>query len=137
MNTDNDIREFFQANRPEVSSADDFFASLSARLDAVDAQEAVSEKRYMTVEEVRKMQEEAHRRSRIAIAAAFGIGVIAGICLTVYFFFNPLTSAEVQGAVAEGKSIFSDWKMLLTFIVPCIAMAAAIIPTLRHKKSIL
>ena len=86
MNSDNSIRELFEAQKPHFTDGAQFMAKLSKRLDAV--------------EYIKQYQEQAIRRYKMAMVVAFVVGIISG-ATTIGFLLStpadvPLFTFEVQ-----------------------------------------
>ena len=89
MNKDKALEELFLAQKPHFDDKTDFMASLTRRLDAV--------------EYVRQHQEATIRRYKMAMIAAFVIGIISG-AVTLAFIFStpadiPLFTIHVQSSI--------------------------------------
>ena len=89
MNKDKALEELFLAQKPHFDDKTDFMASLSRRLDAV--------------EYVRQHQEATIRRYKMAMVAAFVIGIISG-AVTLAFILStpvdiPLFTIHVQSSI--------------------------------------
>lgn len=86
MNSDNSIRELFEAQKPHFTDGAEFMARLSKRLDAV--------------EYIKQYQEQTIRRYKMAMVAAFVVGIISG-ATTIGFLLStpadvPLFTFQVQ-----------------------------------------
>ena len=75
MNKDKALEELFLAQKPQFSDSDDFMTSLVKRLDAV--------------EYIKQHQEATIRRYKMAIVAAFVVGVISGAITIAYVLSMP------------------------------------------------
>ncbi len=89
MNKDKALEELFLAQKPHFDDKTDFMASLTRRLDAV--------------EYVRQHQEATIRRYKMAMIAAFVIGIISG-AVTLAFILStpadiPLFTIHVQSSI--------------------------------------
>jgi ABC-type amino acid transport system permease subunit len=89
MNKDKALEELFLAQKPHFDDKADFMASLTRRLDAV--------------EYVRQHQEATLRRYKMAMIAAFVIGIISG-AVTLAFILStpadiPLFTIHVQSGI--------------------------------------
>ena len=85
MNKDNALKELFLAQKPHFDDNADFMAALTQRLDAV--------------EYVRQHQEATLRRYKLAMVAAFVVGIVSG-AVTMAFVLSmpadvPLSEAHV------------------------------------------
>ena len=76
MNKDKALEELFLANKPQFDDKDDFMASLSKRLDAV--------------EYIKQHQEATLRRYKIAMVVAFLSGLIVGGIAIAYILSTPM-----------------------------------------------
>ena len=89
MNKDQALEELFLAHRPQFDDQADFMAELTRRLDAV--------------EYVRKHQEATIRRYKMAMVAAFVVGIVSGAA-TLAFVLSmpadvPLFTVHVQSGM--------------------------------------
>ena len=75
MTKDKTLEELFLAHKPHFDDNDAFMASLNKRLDAV--------------EYLRKYQEATMRRYKMAIVAAFAVGIISGAVSIAYVLSMP------------------------------------------------
>ena len=78
MNSDKALEELFLAQKPQFNDGAEFMAKLTKRLDAV--------------EYIRQYQEQTIRRYKMAMVAAFVVGIISGAA-TIGFLLS--TPAEV------------------------------------------
>ena len=89
MNKDKALEDLFLAQKPHFDDQTDFMAALNRRLDAV--------------EYVRQHQEATLRRYKMAMAAAFVIGIVSGAA-TLAFVLSmpadvPLFTVHVQSSI--------------------------------------
>ena len=89
MNKDKELEELFLAQQPHFDDNEAFMASLNKRLDAV--------------EYVKQHQEATIRRYKLAMVAAFVVGIISG-AITIAFVLSmpaevPLFTFNAQSAV--------------------------------------
>ena len=84
MTKDKALEELFLAHKPHFSDGDDFMASLTKRLDAV--------------EYIKQHQEATIRRYKMAMVAAFVVGIISGAVTIAYVLSAdvPLFNFQVQ-----------------------------------------
>ena len=75
MNKDKALEELFLAQKPQFDDSDDFMASLTKRLDAV--------------EYIKQHQEATLRRYRMAVVVAFLAGLIVGGIAIAYILMSP------------------------------------------------
>ena len=75
MNKDKALEELFLAQQPQFDDSEDFMSSLTKRLDAV--------------EYLKQYQEATIRRYKIAMVAAFVVGIISGAAAITYLLFAP------------------------------------------------
>ena len=75
MNKDKALEELFLAQKPQFSDSNDFMTSLVKRLDAVEF--------------IKQHQEATIRRYKMAIVAAFVVGVISGAITIAYVLSMP------------------------------------------------
>jgi hypothetical protein len=76
MNKDKALEELFLANKPQFDDKDNFMASLTKRLDAV--------------EYIKQHQEATLRRYKIAMVVAFLSGLIVGGIAIAYILSTPM-----------------------------------------------
>ena len=76
MNKDQTLEELFLANKPHFDDRDNFMASLTKRLDAV--------------EYIKQHQEAAIRRYKMAMVVAFIAGLIVGGIAMAYILSTPM-----------------------------------------------
>ena len=77
MNKDKELEEFFLAQKPQFDDSEAFMASLNKRLDAVEF--------------IKRHQEATLRRYKIAMVAAFVVGIISGAVTIVFVLSAPAT----------------------------------------------
>ena len=75
MNKDKALEELFLAHKPHFDDSDDFMASLTKRLDAV--------------EYIKQHQEETIRRYKMAMLAALLVGIISGAITMALILSTP------------------------------------------------
>ena len=86
MNKDKELEEIFLAQKPQFDDSEAFMASLTKRLDAVEF--------------IKRHQEATLRRYKLAMIAAFVVGIISG-AVTIVFVLSapaaiPLFSFQTQ-----------------------------------------
>ena len=86
MNKDKALEELFLAQKPQFNDSEAFMASLTKRLDAVEF--------------IKRHQEAMARRHKMAMVAAFVVGIVSG-AITIVFVLSapatvPLFSINVQ-----------------------------------------
>ena len=77
MNKDKELEEIFLAQKPQFDDSEAFMASLTKRLDAVEF--------------IKRHQEATLRRYKIAMVAAFVVGIISGAVTIVLVLSAPAT----------------------------------------------
>lgn len=75
MNSDKALEELFQAQKPHFTDSDDFMASLTRRLDAV--------------EYLKQHQEATIRHYRMALVVALVVGIVSGAATIAYVMSTP------------------------------------------------
>lgn len=91
MNKDKALEELFLAQKPQFNDSEEFMASLEKRLEAVEF--------------IKRHQEATIRRYKMAMVAAFVVGIVSG-GVTIAFLLSapaaiPLFSVQMQtGALA-------------------------------------
>ena len=131
MTKDKDLEELFLAQHPHFDDQADFMAMLTRRLDAV--------------EYVRQHQEATLRRYKLAMAAAFVVGLVSG-ALTLAFILSepadvPLFTVRVQSGLllwlAQNSRLLSATvlALLLSFGTMSIIRNVHDILRMRHTLS--
>lgn len=92
MNKDKELEELFLAQQPHFDDNEAFMASLNKRLDAV--------------EYVKQHQEATIRRYKMALVAAFVVGIISGIVTIVFMLTMP---AEVPLFTFQVQTGWLSW----------------------------
>ena len=77
MNKDKELEEIFLAQKPQFDDSEAFMSSLTKRLDAVEF--------------IKRHQEATLRRYKIAMVAAFVVGIISGAVTIVFVLSAPAT----------------------------------------------
>ena len=77
MNKDKELEEIFLAQKPQFDDSEAFMASLTKRLDAVEF--------------IKRHQEATLRRYKIAMVAAFVVGIISGAVTIAFVLSAPAT----------------------------------------------
>ena len=129
MTKDKALEELFLAQRPHFDDQADFMAALTRRLDAV--------------EYVRRHQEATLRRYRMAMVAAFVVGVISG-AFTLAFVLSvpadvPLFTVRVESGfllwLAQNSRIISATLLTLLISFGLMSIASNVRDILRIQKS--
>lgn len=92
MNKDKALEELFLAQKPQFDDSEAFMASLNKRLDAV--------------EYIKQHQEATIRRYKMALVAAFVVGIISGIVSIVFMLTMP---AEVPLFTFQVQTGWLSW----------------------------
>ena len=92
MNKDKALEELFLAQKPQFDDSEAFMASLNKRLDAV--------------EYIKQHQEATIRRYKMALVAAFVVGIISGIVTIVFMLTMP---AEVPLFTFQVQTGWLSW----------------------------
>ena len=77
MNKDKELEEIFLAQKPQFDDSEAFMSSLTKRLDAVEF--------------IKRHQEATLRRYKIAMVAAFIVGIISGAVTIAFVLSAPAT----------------------------------------------
>ena len=77
MNKDKALEELFLAQKPQFNDSEAFMASLTKRLDAVEF--------------IKRHQEAMARRHKMAMVAAFVVGIVSGAITIVFVLSAPAT----------------------------------------------
>lgn len=92
MNKDKALEELFLAQTPKFDDNDDFMAQFTKRLDAV--------------EYIKQHQEATIRRYKMALVAAFVVGIISGVVTIAFLLSLP---ANVPLFTFDAKTGFFLW----------------------------
>ena len=92
MNKDKALEELFLAQKPEFDDNEVFMASLNKRLDAV--------------EYIKQHQAATIRRYKLALVAAFVVGIISGVVTIIYMLSMP---AEVPLFTFQVETGILSW----------------------------
>ena len=92
MNKDKALEELFLAQKPQFDDSETFMTSLNKRLDAV--------------EYIKQHQEATIRRYKMALVAAFVVGIISGIVSIVFMLTMP---AEVPLFTFQVQTGWLSW----------------------------
>lgn len=116
---DNEIREFFHANRPVVGGADEYAEKLSARMDAIA--------------EIKALHDESIRSARTAVLLTFLVGAVIGAAAIAFILLRPVMLPQLNTSIIVSISSFVEqWKYLLVILVAAAAIAASLLP--RRKS---
>ena len=127
MNKDKALEDLFLAQKPHFDDQTDFMAALNRRLDAV--------------EYVRQHQEATLRRYKMAMAAAFVIGIVSG-AVTLAFVLSmpadvPLFTVHVQSTVllwlADNSRVISATILALLMSLGLMTIASNVHDILRMR----
>ena len=130
MEKDKKLEELFLAQKPTFDDKADFMATVTRRLDAVEF--------------VRQHQEASLRRYKLAMVAAFVVGIVSG-AVTMAFVLSmptdvPLFTLSVESSillwVAENSRIISTTTLalLMSFGIMSIFSNVQDILVIRHKS---
>lgn len=128
MNKDKALEELFLAQKPHFDDNAEFMATLTRRLDAV--------------EYIRQHQEAAIRRYKMAMVAAFVIGVISGAVTMVFVLSmpadTPLFTFHVQSDIllwlADKSRALSAAVLALLISVGLMSIVSNVHDILRIRK---
>ncbi|MBR2235229.1 MAG: hypothetical protein IJ892_09260 [Prevotella sp.] len=129
MNKDQALEELFLAHRPQFDDQADFMAELTRRLDAV--------------EYVRKHQEATIRRYKMAMVAAFVVGIVSGAA-TLAFVLSmpadvPLFTVHVQSGMllwlADNSRTISATILALLMCLGLMSIVSNVHDILRIQKT--
>ena len=127
MNKDKALEDLFLAQKPHFDDQTDFMAALNRRLDAV--------------EYVRQHQEATLRRYKMAMVAAFVIGIVSGAA-TLAFVLSmpadvPLFTVHVQSTVllwlADNSRVISATILALLMSLGMMTIASNVHDILRMR----
>ena len=130
MEKDKKLEELFLAQKPTFDDKADFMATVTRRLDAVEF--------------VRQHQEASLRRYKLAMVAAFVVGIVSG-AVTMAFVLSmptdvPLFTLSVESCillwVAENSRIIATTALalLMSFGIMSILSNVQDILAIRHKS---
>ena len=130
MEKDKKLEELFLAQKPTFDDKADFMATVTRRLDAVEF--------------VRQHQEASLRRYKLAMVAAFVVGIVSGV-VTMAFVLSmptdvPLFTLSVESSillwVAENSRIIATTALalLMSFGIMSILSNVQDILAIRHKS---
>lgn len=130
MEKDKKLEELFLAQKPTFDDKADFMATVTRRLDAVEF--------------VRQHQEASLRRYKLAMVAAFVVGIVSG-AVTMAFVLSmptdvPLFTLSVESSillwVAENSRIIATTTLalLMSFGIMSIFSNVQDILVIRHKS---
>ena len=131
MNKDKALEELFLAQTPKFDDNDDFMAQFTKRLDAV--------------EYIKQHQEATIRRYKMALVAAFVVGIISG-AVTIAFLLSlpanvPLFTFDVQTGVlfwlSENSRIIVTTLLSLLMTVGIFSIFSNVEDILNLKRSTL
>ena len=129
MTKDKALEELFLAQKPQFDDKVDFMAKLTRRLDAV--------------EYVRQHQEATIRRYKMAMVAAFVIGVVSG-AITLAFVLSmpadmPLFTVHVQSGIllwlAENSRVILTTVLALLMSLGMMSIISNVNDILRLQKN--
>ena len=129
MNKDQALEDLFLAHRPQFDDQADFMAELTRRLDAV--------------EYVRKHQEATIRRYKMAMVAAFVVGIVSGAA-TLAFVLSmpadvPLFTVHVQSGMllwlADNSRTISATVLALLMCLGLMSIVSNVHDILRIQKT--
>ena len=130
MEKDKKLEELFLAQKPTFDDKADFMAKVTRRLDAV--------------EYVRQHQEATMRRYKLAMVAAFIVGIVSG-AITMAFVFStpadvPLFTFSVESSIllwiAENSRLIATTALALLMSLGIMSIISNVqdIVALRHKS---
>ena len=124
MTKDKALEELFLAQQPHFDDQADFMATLTRRLDAV--------------EYVRQHQEATLRRYKLAMVAAFVVGLVSGAVTLVFVLSMP---ADVPLFTFHGQSVLLLWlaqnSRLLSATVLALLLSLGTMSIIRNIHDIL
>ena len=106
MNTDKTLEALFEAQKPHFTDGAEFMAKLSKRLD--------------TVEYIKQYQEQTIRRYKMAMVAAFVVGIISGATAIGFLLSTP---ADVPLFTFQVQTGFFLWLMQNSRIIVSTGLA--------------
>lgn len=133
MNKDKALEELFLAQKPQFNDSEEFMASLEKRLEAVEF--------------IKRHQEATIRRYKMAMVAAFVVGIVSG-GVTIAFVLSapaavPLFSINVQTGllawfVENSRSIVTTaLSLIMTLGLISIVSNIQEIKSMREKRNVI
>ena len=133
MNKDKALEELFLAQKPQFNDSEEFMASLEKRLEAVEF--------------IKRHQEATIRRYKMAMVAAFVVGIVSG-AVTIAFVLSapatiPLFSFQTQTVLlswfAENARpiVTTALALLMTFGLISIFNNIQDIRSMREKRNVI
>jgi len=119
---DDQLKNFFHQNRPIVSSADEFMASLSAKMHAMS--------------EIKSLHEKQLRHSRNQALLFLCIGVSAGVALTVFILTTAIPFLVALDIKLLDVNVLSLIKTALLIVIPLSALVLGLIPWKNKHQNI-
>ena len=124
MIKDKAIEELFLAQKPKFDDKADFMASLTKRLDAV--------------EYVKQHQEATICRYKMAIAAAFVVGIISGAITIAFLLSTPVNVPLFTFNVQAGWLLwFTDNSRLIVSTALALIMSLGIVSVINNVQEIM
>ena len=124
MTKDKALEELFLAQKPKFDDKADFMASLTKRLDAV--------------EYVKQHQEATICRYKMAIAAAFVVGIISGAISIAYLLSTPANVPLFTFNVQAGWLLwFTDNSRIIAATALALIMSLGIISVFNNVQEIM
>ena len=124
MNKDKALEEIFLAQKPHFEDSDAFMASLTKRLDAV--------------EYIKQHQEATIRRYKMAMVAAFVVGIISGAVTIAYVLSLPTDVPLFTFHVQSGMLLWlAENSRLITATALSLLMTCGLISIIGNIQDIL
>ena len=124
MNKDKALEEIFLAQKPHYEDSDAFMASLTKRLDAV--------------EYIKQHQEATIRRYKMAMVAAFVVGIISGAVTIAYVLSLPTDVPLFTFHVQSGMLLWlAENSRLITATALSLLMTCGLISIIGNIQDIL
>lgn len=123
MKKDKALEDLFLAQQPQFDDSDAFMASLTRRLDAV--------------EYLKQYQEATIRRYKVAMVAAFVVGIISGAVGITFLLASP---ANVPLFTFHTQTVFLQWlsenSRMIVAIVLSLLMSFGLISIIANVQDI-
>ena len=124
MNKDKDLEALFLAQKPNFSDGDTFIASLAKRLDAV--------------EYIKQQQEATIRRYKMALVAAFVVGLVSGGVTIAFLLSTPANVPLFTFNLQVGVLVWlAENSRLITAIALSLLMSFGLISIVNNVQDIL
>ena len=121
---DNEIRDFFQSNRPSTTDEGTYLVALNSRLDAI--------------EEIKRIHDKEAARYRKITALALICGIVIGAAVIAFIIFKPVHAPELdKSLIASVSSFIAEWKTFFIAAIAILALTFGLLPLGKTSSDIL